>query len=52
VTDGAGEGIVWVDLALELAVGAQVATSASARVALPVSPEDNPWLLRQERWNP
>jgi acyl dehydratase len=48
----ATEGIGWVDLALELAVGDAVATSASARVALPAGPNDNPWLLRAERWNP
>ena len=29
-----------------------VATSASARVVLAVGPNDNPWLLRAERWNP
>jgi len=52
VTEAVGDRIVWVDLALELAVGTQVATSASARVALPMSPDDNPWLLRQEHWNP
>ena len=52
VADSSEKGIGWVDLALELAVGDDVATSASARVALPVGPNDNPWLLRRERWNP
>ncbi len=51
-TDAPEEGIGWVDLALELAVGDSVATSASARVALPSGPNDNPWLLRAERWHP
>ncbi len=52
VSDAVDNGCGWVNLALELAVGDDVATSASARVALPVSPNDNPWLLRSERWNP
>ena len=39
VSDAAEDGCGWVDLALELAVGDEVATSASARVALPVGPE-------------
>ena len=52
VSDAFGGGCAWVDLALELAVGDNVATSASARVALPVGTNDNPWLLRAERWNP
>jgi uncharacterized protein len=45
-------GCGWVDLSLELAVGDEVATSATARVALPIDPNDNPWLRRSERWNP
>jgi acyl dehydratase len=52
VSDAVGDGIGWVDLALELAVGEAIATSAKARAALPVSPDDNPWQLRQEHWNP
>jgi acyl dehydratase len=52
VSDAFDAGCAWVDLALELAVGDDVATSASARVALPVGPNDNPWLLRAERWSP
>jgi uncharacterized protein len=46
------DGCSWVDLSLELAVGDEVATSATARVALPVDQDDNPWLRRAERWNP
>lgn len=48
--DDAGCG--WVDLALELTVGDDVCTSATAHVAVPVDPSDNPWLRRSERWNP
>jgi uncharacterized protein len=46
------EGCGWVELALELAVASTVATSASARVALPVNEADNPWLRRGEKWRP
>ena len=46
------DGCGWVELSLELAVGDEVATSATARVALPVNKDDNPWLRRLESWNP
>jgi acyl dehydratase len=46
------DGCGWADLSLELAVGDDVATTATAHVALPVDPNDNPWLRRSERWNP
>jgi acyl dehydratase len=46
------DGCGWADLSLELAVGETVATTATARVALPVDPNDNPWFRRSERWNP
>ena len=52
VSDAFDGGCGWVDLALELAVGDDVKTSASARVALPAGSNENPWLLRAERWNP
>jgi acyl dehydratase len=46
------DGCGWADLSLELAVGDEVATTATAHVALPVDPNDNPWFRRSERWNP
>jgi acyl dehydratase len=46
------EGCGWVDLSLALSVGDVVCTSATAHVALPVGPNDNPWLRRSERWDP
>ncbi|MFZ0664744.1 MAG: MaoC family dehydratase N-terminal domain-containing protein [Acidimicrobiales bacterium] len=49
-TDETGCG--WVDLALALGVGGEVATSATARVAIPVAPDDNPWRRSADRWKP
>ena len=49
-TDAAGCG--WVDLALRLSVGAKTTTECSARVALPTSPDDNPWKRKGDQWLP
>lgn len=48
--DEAGCG--WVDVELDLAVGESAKTGCSARIAVPVSPDDNPWTRRAERWRP
>ena len=48
--DGAGCG--WVEVELALAVEEAVKTGCSARIAVPVSPDDNPWARRGERWRP
>jgi acyl dehydratase len=53
--DAAGCG--WVSLDVSLAVrshvGAErVATTCSVRVAVPVTPDDNPWSRSGDRWNP
>jgi hypothetical protein len=49
-TDAAGCG--WVGLDIELKVGDTTCTVCTARVAVPVDPEDNPWARRGERWQP
>ena len=49
-TDEAGCG--WIEVYLDLAVGQDTKTGCSARVAVPVSPDDNPWARRGERWRP
>jgi hypothetical protein len=46
------DGCGWVDLALELVVGDDLATSASAHVAIPVEADDNPWARSAGSWNP
>ncbi|MBS2533382.1 hypothetical protein KGQ20_11420 [Catenulispora sp. NF23] len=48
--DQAGCG--WAEVELDLAVGQESKTGCSARVAVPVSPDDNPWARRGERWRP
>jgi hypothetical protein len=48
--DEAGCG--WVEADLDLAVGEVSKTGCSARIAVPVAPDDNPWARRGERWRP
>jgi hypothetical protein len=48
--DEAGCG--WVEVELDLAVGGSSKTGCSARIAVPVSADDNPWTRRAERWRP
>ena len=37
---------------MKLAVGDNVATECTARIAIPTRPGDNPWKRRGEQWNP
>lgn len=45
-------GCGWVDVELALTVDGQTKTGCAARVAVPTSPDDNPWSRRGERWRP
>ena len=49
-TDPTGCGWATIDFALR--VGDETRASGSARIALPIGPDDNPWTRRGERWNP
>ncbi|MGW0659064.1 hypothetical protein [Streptodolium elevatio] len=49
-TDDTGCG--WVTLDVSLTVDGKPKTTCEARVALPVSDDDNPWDRRAERWTP
>jgi len=49
-TDETGCG--WADLQLSLSVEDRTVTDCSARVALPVSDDDNPWRRRGAEWKP
>jgi acyl dehydratase len=49
-TDDAGCG--WVGLDITLTSGGRTCTTCAARVAVPVSPTDNPWTRRTESWQP
>jgi acyl dehydratase len=42
----------WVEAELDLAVGEASKTRCSARIAVPIDSDDNPWARRGERWRP
>jgi len=49
-TDGLG--CAWAELAVRVDVGDRTCTECTARVALPATPDDNPWSRRGEHWKP
>jgi hypothetical protein len=49
-TDDLGCG--WVGVDITLTVDDRSCTLCSARIALPLTPDDNPWARRGERWQP
>jgi acyl dehydratase len=49
-TDDVGCG--WVELLVTLAVDGDVKTDCTARVAVPTTPDDNPWRRRGADWKP
>jgi hydroxyacyl-ACP dehydratase HTD2-like protein with hotdog domain len=46
------EGCGWVALDISVSVDGDAKTTCSARVALPVAADDNPWERRGDRWKP
>ena len=46
------EGCGWVELGIDLKVGDKVVTQCDARVAVPATEGDNPWLRKGSRWKP
>ena len=46
------DGSDWVDVTLELTVGDKTATECAARLAVPATPDDNPWQLSGDGWRP
>lgn len=49
-TDATGCG--WVDLDVAVTVDGATKTSCTARMALPLDPDDNPWARSGDRWEP
>jgi hypothetical protein len=49
-TDAAGCG--WVSVRMTLSVDGETKTTCTARIALPVSADDNPWARRGAAWLP
>ncbi len=51
-TDLDEAGCGWVELLVRLTVDGELKTDCTVRVALPVTPDDNPWTRRGEQWVP
>ncbi|HVX69878.1 MAG TPA: hypothetical protein VHA79_09330 [Mycobacteriales bacterium] len=49
-TDDAGCG--WAGIEVKVSVDERVCTIATARIAVPTTPDDNPWSRRGEAWKP
>ena len=49
-TDAAGCG--WATVDVSVSVGGQVMTACTARIAIPTSPDDNPWRRTGAAWKP
>ena len=45
-------GCRWVSLEVTVSVDDDVKTECSARIAVPSTPDDNPWARRGDRWQP
>jgi hypothetical protein len=45
-------GCGWVELTVAVRVDSDVKTECTARLALPTSDDDNPWLRHSDRWRP
>jgi hypothetical protein len=45
-------GCGWVEIDVTLAVGDRICTTCTARIALPTSPDDNPWSRKGPQWTP
>jgi acyl dehydratase len=54
VTDAAVDdrGCAWVDVDIKMTVGSDMATEASARIAIPADADDNPWARTGQDWRP
>ncbi len=42
----------WIEVAVELSVDGKIATECTARIAVPVGEDDDPWDRRDEGWRP
>jgi acyl dehydratase len=54
VTDIATDeaGCAWVEVDVTLSADGSVATTCTARIAVPAKPDDNPWSRRSDAWRP
>jgi hypothetical protein len=49
-TDETGSG--WVGIEVKVSVGERLCTTGTARIALPSTPDANPWSRRGDDWKP
>ena len=49
-TDDTGCG--WCEVDVTMRVGERTSTQCTARIAIPTTPDDNPWARRGDRWKP
>ena len=45
-------GCGWVELDVTLSADGRIATTCAARIAVPATPDDNPWSRRGDAWRP
>jgi hypothetical protein len=45
-------GCGWAEIDVTLAVGDRICTTCAARIALPSTPDDNPWSRKGREWTP
>jgi acyl dehydratase len=45
-------GCEWADLDITVSVGDRLCCTCTARVAVPSTPDDNPWARKGQDWNP
>jgi acyl dehydratase len=50
--EAAGEDVGWVDVAIELSAGSKICVGCEARIAVPKTPDANPWRLKGKDWKP
>ncbi len=48
----AAKGTAWVDVSINLTAGAKQCVGCEARIAVPESPDANPWKLKGDDWKP
>jgi acyl dehydratase len=50
--ESAAPGVSWVEVAIELTAGDKSCVGCEARIAIPESPQANPWSLKGDDWKP
>jgi acyl dehydratase len=50
--DEASKGVGWVDVLIELRAGGKSCVECEARIAIPATPDANPWTLKGDDWRP